>query len=131
MRKSAVFKYILVIVIALAGLVPVFDYFQSMDAAEVIRKLSSLRISLELYRLDKGRLPESFSEVTTNGNLEASPVLKLKRHFKSSAVKNVPSFTITDSGSWAYVNNSKSPYFGLVFIDCAHTDEKDRFWSEF
>ncbi|MCX5785414.1 MAG: hypothetical protein NTX59_06980 [Elusimicrobia bacterium] len=131
MKKRVIVKYILAIAIALAGVSRVFNYFHSMNAAEVIRKLAALRISLELYRLDKGRLPVHFSDVAVNGNLEAVPDLKLKRHFKSSTVKNVPYYKITDSGSWAYVNDPKSPDFGLVFIDCSHADEKGRAWSEF
>jgi hypothetical protein len=38
---------------------------------------------------------------------------------------------VEDTGGWAYVNAPASPDFGLVFLDCSHSDEKGRRWSEF
>ena len=29
------------------------------------------------------------------------------------------------------MNEPGDPDFGLLYIDCAHKDEKGRFWSEF
>jgi len=131
MKKSIISKWALALTLAGAGISAVFYYFHSMPAAEVVRKLSSLRVALELYRHDKGRLPASYSEVAANGNLEAVPALKLRGHEGVSSVKDVPAFKITDSGSWSYVSDPKSPDFGLVFIDCSHKDEKGRAWNEF
>lgn len=102
-----------------------------MEAAEVIRKLSSLRVSLELYRQEYKRLPASFSETLRTGTLEEAPALKLPGHLKRSSVRDTSSMSIKDSGGWAYVNNPGDPAFGLLYIDCAHRDEKGRFWSEF
>jgi len=107
-------------------------YFTSgMGAAEVIRRLSGLRISLELYRQEHRRLPGSFQETLTAGTLEEAPGLKLPRHLKRSSVRDTPAMLIKDTGGWAYVNDPKDPAFGLLYIDCAHKDEKGRFWSEF
>lgn len=102
-----------------------------MDAAEAVRKLSGLRMSLELYKQEHKKLPPSFGETLRAGTLEAAPELKLPGHFKVSAVKDTPSMVIKDTGGWAYVNNPADPAFGLVYMDCSHKDEKGRFWSEF
>lgn len=102
-----------------------------MDAAEVVRKLSGIRLSLELYRQEHRKYPASFAEILRAGTLEAAPDLKLPGHFKSSEVRDTPSLAIKDSGGWAYVSDPRSPDFGLLYIDCSHRDEKSRFWSEF
>lgn len=102
-----------------------------MEAAEVVRKLSGLRVSLELYRQEYKRLPASFGETLRTGTLEEAPALKLPGHLRNSSVKDTPSMLIRDSGGWAYVNDPGDRAFGLLYIDCAHKDEKGRFWSEF
>ncbi|MDO8804596.1 MAG: hypothetical protein Q7R35_09190 [Elusimicrobiota bacterium] len=125
------------IFIALAGAAALLaaggGYYLSrgMEAAEVIKKLSGMRLSLELYRQEYRRLPASFKETLRAGTLEEAPELKLSRHLKTSLVRETPSMLIKDTGGWAYVNNSKDTDFGLLYIDCAHKDEKGRFWSEF
>ncbi|HAT72831.1 MAG TPA: hypothetical protein DCS63_08455 [Elusimicrobia bacterium] len=106
-------------------------YGSGMEAAEVIRKLSGLRMALAFYTLEHKTAPSAFEDVLRDGKLEAAPRLKLPGHFGSSAVRNTPSFEIRDSGGWAYVNDPRAPRFGLVFIDCWHPDEKGRYWSEF
>ena len=41
--------------------------------------------------------------------------------------------TITDSGDWVYVNNPKSPDFGLAYIDCTHLSStaKGKPWTSY
>ncbi len=121
------------ILIAAALLTAGGGYYISsgMEAAEVVRKLSGLRVSLELYRQENKRLPASFGETLRTGTLEEAPALKLPGHLKNSSVKDTPSMLIRDTGGWAYVNDPKDRAFGLLYIDCAHKDGKGRFWSEF
>ena len=104
---------------------------RGMDAAEVVKKLSGMRLSLELYRQEYKRLPASFKETLRAGTLEEAPGLKLSLHLKTSSVRDTPSMLIKDTGGWAYVNEPGDPDFGLLYIDCAHKDEKGRVWSEF
>lgn len=106
-------------------------YFSGMPAAEVLRKLSGLRLAVELYRQEKRALPPSFADVLAAGKLEAVPALKLRRHRRAAAVRDAASQEVRDTGGWAYVNGPASPQFGLVYIDCSHYDEKGRRWSEF
>jgi len=102
-----------------------------MDAAEAVRKLSGLRLSIELYRQEHKKLPASFADTLKAGTLEEAPVLKLPGHLKTAKVSDNPSMLIRDTGGWAYVNNPADPAFGLVYIDSSGKDEKGRFWSEF
>ncbi|MFA6434128.1 MAG: hypothetical protein WCW52_05480 [Elusimicrobiales bacterium] len=116
---------------ALAAL-GLFGYLNhSMNSAEVIRKLSGIRMAGGLFRLEKGRPPSGIGELISSGNLEAAPELKLRMHRTSSKVRNASVLTVADTGGWAYVNDPKSPDYGTFFIDCSHTDEKDRYWSWF
>ena len=102
-----------------------------MGAAEAVRKLSALRIAVELYRMEKGKPPQSFAETVRSGKLEGVPRLKLPGHFPSSEVRDVPALRVADTGGWAYVNAPGDRDFGLVYLDCSHRDERGRYWSEF
>lgn len=102
-----------------------------MDAAEALRKLSGLRVSLELYRQEHKKFPPGFAETIRSAKLEGAPQLKLPGHLGCSSVQDRPAMTIKDTGGWAYVNDAASPDFGLVYIDCAHKDGRGRYWSEF
>lgn len=116
---------------AAAALALLLRFASGMTPQEAIRRLSGLRVAVALYRLEYKAPPASFGELVRSGKLEAPPDLKLPWHRGSSAVRDVPSMRITDSGGWAYVNGPKSPDFGLIYIDCSHRDGKGRFWSEF
>ena len=105
--------------------------FRGMKAAEVVRKLSAIRLALALYAVEHKEPPAAFEGLLDSGKLEAVPELKLRGHFYSSKVANVPAFAIRDTGGWAYVNDPRSRDFGLAYIDCSHKDEKGRYWSEF
>ncbi len=109
----------------------VFRLREGMGAQEVIRKLGALRISAELYRLDRKHFPLTFADTVRSGKLEAVPRLKLRWHPACDSVRDVRSAEITGSGCWAYVNDPKNPDFGLIYIDSAGKDEKGRYWSEF
>jgi len=109
-----------------------FHYLsRGMEAAEVVRRLSGMRVSLELYRQQYKKLPASFAETLRAGTLEEAPALKLPGHLKKSKVLDTHAMLIKDTGGWAYVNGPGDPAFGLLYIDCSHKDEKGRFWSEF
>ena len=117
--------------LVLAGLGGYRFFCSGMDAAEVVRKLSALRLALALYKVEHKKIPSAFEEVLTSGKLESVPELKLRRHFSSAKVRNVSALEIRDTGGWAYVNAPGNKDFGLVYIDSSHADEKGRFWSEF
>lgn len=104
---------------------------RGMGSPEVLRKLSGLRVSLELYSMEHRKKPAAFEDTIKAGQLEGAPSLKLPGHRGTSAVRNAASFAISDTGGWAYVNAPADPAFGVIFIDCSHKDEKGRFWSEF
>ena len=110
----------------------IFRYINcSMEAAEVIRKLSGMRMAVTFFRLAKGRQPADIGEAIQNGNLEAVPQIKLNWHLASSKVRKAAELIVRDTGGWGYVNNPASRDFGTIFIDCAHKDPKGRYWSEF
>lgn len=102
-----------------------------METAEVLRKLSGMRLSIEFYRQQYKRLPASFGETLSAGTLEEAPALKLSRHLERQQVTDVPAMRIRDTGGWAYVNDPADRAFGLLYIDCSHLDAKGRSWSEF
>ncbi|OIO05254.1 MAG: hypothetical protein COX65_09590 [Elusimicrobia bacterium CG_4_10_14_0_2_um_filter_56_8] len=124
-------KFLALAAVITAGTWSAYFISYGMPPADVVRKLSGLRLSLELYRQQYKRLPASFEETLRAGTLEAPPELKLSGHLKRASVKDTGAMVIKDTGGWAYVNNPQDPDFGLLYIDCSHKDLKGRFWSEF
>ncbi|OGR68510.1 MAG: hypothetical protein A2081_05825 [Elusimicrobia bacterium GWC2_61_19] len=129
MKKTV--SAVLTVCLAFGAALSARYYLSGMNAAEVIRKLSGIRMALALYTLEHKTAPAAFEDLLREGKLEAAPAIKLRRHFRRAAVRNTATFEIKDSGAWAYVNSPKDPRFGLVYIDCAHMDEKGRYWSDF
>lgn len=130
MKKKIGIISLVILILSLSG----FFFFylrKSMNPATVMRNLSGLRLSAEFFRSSHGRMPNNFEEVINAGNLEEIPKLKLKWHFAKRRINLRDGHKIKNTGSWAYVNNPKSPFFGTVFIDSDGKDNKDRYWSWF
>jgi len=88
-----------------------------------ITNLNLLREGLTSYYGDNGTYPVDDLSSLYPKYISKIPKLDIpdSGHSKSSLVITVSSTdTIEDSGHWAYVNVSSSPYFGSVFIDCSH-----------
>ncbi|GAG09095.1 unnamed protein product [marine sediment metagenome] len=66
--------------------------------------------------------------------LKVIPSAKVHRHHEDSnkvtyysgsdySLKN-----FRDTGGWGYVNDSASPDWGSVFVNCTHTDSRGKVW---
>ncbi len=126
-------KKITTIILIIAALSLAFFFYMrsSMDTAIIIRKLQGIRLSAQFFRNSTKRMPHNFNEVIEAKNLEETPKIKLKWHFAKKKILLRDDFKIKNTGSWVYVNNPKSSFFGTVFIDSSAKDEKGRYWSNF
>jgi len=123
---------ILTFIAAVLSIIFFFFYMHSsMDAASIVRKLQGIRLSAQFFKNSMKRMPNDFSEVVQAKNLEGVPKIKLKWHFASTKILLRNDFIIENTGTWVYVNNPKSSFFGTVFIDSSLKDEKGRYWSDF
>ena len=128
MKKNL--KYLLAAALLLSAFLAAVNLSRQQPETEIIRKLSGLRLSLELYRMKEKSLPRDFSEVVKKGYLEDIPVIKLKWRPGNSSMKHRASFRPENTGSWAYVNDPKDENFGLIHIDSLEKDPRGRYWSE-
>ena len=100
--------------------------------------LGYLRSAVSIYSGDtEGIYPADLAALTRDGKyLAGIPLLWrgspfYSPHWQSRKVEYYPRKGTQDSGHWAYVNDSKSPDFGTVFIDCTHTDTLGARWDSF
>jgi hypothetical protein len=128
------YKKILKAVIALFCIIAIFKFFSYLfyqqDDYEIIRRLSSLRLSLTLFSLNEKYTPEDPTLVWKRGYLQEVPNLKLRWRFKSNKIEIRNEFKILNTGHWAYVNNKNDKNFGLFYIDCDCKDSKGRILSK-
>ncbi len=102
---------------------------RQQSEAEIVRKLSAVRLALTLYNVNHNKKPATPYELIKAGYLEDIPVLKLRWKMPSNEVELMDSMSIKNTGRWAYVKNPNSPDFGLFYIDSAASDRKGRPWS--
>lgn len=130
MQKKTAIPILIILSLLLSSLF--FFYMRnSMDAATIIRKLQGLRVSAQFFKNSAKRMPDNFDEVIEAKNLAGVPRIKLKWHFAGKKILLRDDFIIENTGTWVYVNNPKSSFFGTVFIDSSSKDEKGRYWSNF
>ncbi|MBI3550921.1 MAG: hypothetical protein HY077_00260 [Elusimicrobia bacterium] len=44
---------------------------------------------------------------------------------------NINFVNLKDTGHWGYVKDPKSPCWGIVFVDCTHSDFEGRLWASY
>lgn len=105
-------------------------FSSSQNEAEIIRKLSSIRLCLTLYSINEKKVStDPVSDLARVGYMKEIPYIKLKWKFKSDRIELVDTVKIRNTGHWAYVNNPGDVNFGLLYIDSSARDSKDRYWS--
>ncbi|HAH31836.1 MAG TPA: hypothetical protein DCL44_05930 [Elusimicrobia bacterium] len=100
--------------------------------------LSSIRSTLAIYYSDnEGHYPVDNLTCLCAENKYTNmiPIVKLAKtpHSEISLVTTGSSTSayITDSGGWAYVNDITNPGWGLIAVNCSHSDLNGDVWSLF
>jgi len=100
--------------------------------------LAAIRTALSVYYADtEGRYPaDDLAVLTANAKyLSVIPPTKLPgtSHSNSSAITPEPDMLslITDTGGWAYLNNSADTEWGRLAVNCLHADAGAAPWSTF
>ena len=98
--------------------------------------LASMRSTLAIYYADNSTYPtDDLSSLTAGGKyVKFLPTVKLPEtgHPDVNTVatgESVATF-ITDTGGWAYNNNSADNDWGAININCGHTNLKGEVWSK-
>lgn len=92
-------------------------------------ELAAARSAVILYYGDlEGKYPAAPAELIP-AYLPAMPELELPGHARTSAVE-VTDYegadiraAVTDAGGWLYFAGPKSPYFGMLALNCSHKDD--------
>ncbi len=105
-------------------------FSSSQSEAEIIRKMSSIRLCLTLYSINENKISlDPQKDLKKVGYLNEIPQIKLKWKFPSREIRLVDRLEIKNTGKWAYIKNAKDTNFGLFYIDSSAKDSKGRYWS--
>ncbi len=108
--------------------------------------LATLRIAISVYYSSTaGSYPSSLDELAPK-YIIAIPELNLTNHpgvwgveyYGSEVCVRISDYRgkidgarLKDTGKWGYVNDKKSPCWGMVFVDCTHTGSRVSKWCDY
>ncbi|MEE8424925.1 MAG: hypothetical protein V3S11_03805 [Elusimicrobiota bacterium] len=106
--------------------------FLSAQEGETRSRLSAVRAVL-VREVKAGRPPPRRLSALVPERLEMIPTLALPGtdHPMTREVRFARSTELADSGKWLYVNDPKDLFFGMIRIDCTHTDSRGLSWSAY
>ena len=130
----------LMIVVAIIGILAAIAI---PKFAELIRKsnegatkgnLGAIRSALAIYYGDnEGRYPtDDISSLTFVGKyLKDIPVAKTPDYHTASAGVVNSATPISDAGGWAYNSVQGNTDWGVVWVNCTHTDTRGSLWTSY
>lgn len=112
------------------------DKERSASAKSTLR---AFRAALQLYYGDKGGAYPKNPELLVPALLPAVPELHLPDHEKTAKIKIIDSKkydkdfsrAVGDSGGWLYFSNPGSGNYGLLLLDCSHTEAGGQEFSRY
>ena len=118
----------IVTILATMGLPRFALALQKTKTATVQENLAQMRTALNIYASDAGAYPQSLSALT-NDYMPVVPVAQVPLHADSNAIaiESTPS----DAGGWSYNNTPGDPRYGMLVINCTHTDVNGQSWSSY
>jgi len=104
--------------------------------------LGAMRSALSIYKGDHANRFPTSTNALTNGStiylLEIPETKVFPYHQPNRGVADYSDVAegkswpeLRDTGSWAYLNNPKSKFFGSLWVDCTHTDTKENLWASY
>ena len=133
----------LMIVVAIIGIlaaiaIPKFaDLIRKSNEGATKGNLGAVRSALAIYYGDnEGQYPrDNLASLTTSAKyIKEIPTAKTPDYHVAAVTVNADSTTalaITDAGGWAYLNSSGSSDWGVVWVNCTHTDTRGSIWTSY
>ncbi len=130
-------------ILAAAGIMKYGNMLRKSREANARGSLGALRSALSIYYSDnEGNYPSgtagdnqpTLSDALIDKYLKEMPtVIVYPHHSAANTVDNVDNadFSSGDNGEWTYVANPNSLGFGIVAIECTHTDTKNLVWTSY
>ena len=97
-------------------------------SSETELNLAYLRAAITEYNNDKNTYPKNLIELVPR-YIAAIPIATLPDHPAKKDVRVLPAKKADDRGGWAYVNNPHNEDFGVIFLNCSHTDVNGNTWD--
>jgi prepilin-type N-terminal cleavage/methylation domain-containing protein len=137
-RKSGFTLIELMIVTAILGILVGIsmlryaDLLRRANEGAAYGNLGVIRSALSIYYSDmEGQFPATLGALTAHAKfLKAIPELRVPNYHNSTSAFSLGD-SAGDSGGWLYNNVIASAKFGVVLVDCTHTDTKGSVWSAY
>jgi hypothetical protein len=143
-------KWLIVEVLVVALLVAPAAFHGRVAATEtedLKSTLGKIRAAMSIYYGDmEGKYPDKLEEVLSNPKymrerpkilavyaaVPGHGVMRVHTREDMMKIRNFGSSTYADDrGGWGYVNDPRSPEYGLVFINCTHREiRKKMIWKD-
>lgn len=106
--------------------------YQRQHEEETRAGLSAVR-AVMVREVKAGRPPPRRLSALVPERLKIIPMLSLPgtAHPRTREIRFARSTELADSGKWLYVNDPQDPFFGMLRIDCTHTDSRGLSWSAY
>ena len=99
-------------------------------SAAAKKMLQAFRAALQVYYGDKGGVYPKDPALLIPAVMPGAPEIRLPEHVPTAKVTVIDSKkydkdfsrAVTDSGGWLYFSNPGSDNYGLLTLDCAHTE---------
>ncbi|MFA5141232.1 MAG: prepilin-type N-terminal cleavage/methylation domain-containing protein [Elusimicrobiota bacterium] len=129
----------LMIVVAIIGIlaaiaIPKFaTLIRKSNEGATRGNLGAIRSAMSIYYGDmEGQYPDTMTALTLNAKyLPRIPTAKVPP-FHSDSNASPTGAGVTDAGGWIYGNVPTAlDTYGNVFVNCSHTDTREKAWSEY
>lgn len=127
-----------VVVIAVIGIlaaiaIPQFaDSIRTSNEGSTKANLGSIRKALSVYYSDlDGQYPQALSALTQSARyLRRLPAVNLPQYHPNSSAVTAGSVS-DDTGGWLYDATAGAATYGVLRVNCVHTDRKGSVWTAY
>ena len=139
--KSAKRGFTLIELMIVVAIIGILAAIAIPKFAELIRKsnegaskgnLGSIRSALSIYYGDmEGQYPGNLNALTISGKYLSDVPKSKAPNYHTDVATVVAQVSANDAAGWSYNSTTTDPNFGVIWVNCTHTDTKGSIWTNY